>query len=100
MRAIAASLGFLALMGCETVRTEYITPPCPASALAETEAAPVLELTPEQRQAIDVAVISAVGFDPALSYIRHHDVEVPARTRRLEQRIADTREWCAKRSAG
>ena len=101
MRSVAASLGFLALCACADPPTsELILDPCPASALAETEEAPELILTPEQRQAIDAAVISAVEFDPALAYTRYHDVEVPARTRRLEQRIANTREWCEKRSSG
>ena len=98
MRAVAASLGLLALCACGTVQTEYVTPPCPAVLLAEPEPEPALNppLTQDEQTALDRAVMSALGFDRALGFTRWQDVEYPAWARRQAFALEAARKTCPR----
>lgn len=95
-RLIALTLAFL-LAACETTPEILPAPvdPCPSSAAAALEK-PVEKpgLTPEQRQALDVAIIATLGPALGVAVIGYWDVQEPARTGRLEARIEATRRWC------
>jgi len=74
--------------------------PCPSSATAEIEGAPLApSLTPEQRLAVDTAVIRAAGPVLGQALIRFTDVEVPAWGRRGWQRVEQTARECAARTS-
>lgn len=95
---IASALAVL-LVGCETVPDLPPTlppDPCPPSAAAAVEQ-PVgrVVLTPQQRLALDVAGIGALG--DLYTIYALSEAQREARAARLEGRVSQTREWCAAR---
>lgn len=91
--AIAA---VLALAACDRPVPVQPLAQCPVSATAPVEpepAAPVL--TEAQREAVDVAIIMALGEPWGVAVIRWTDVEHPAWGRRQAARVTATSDWCA-----
>ena len=71
--------------------------PCPASATAALEPRPgAVPVTDDERLALDVGSIRILGAD-RFSARELSQAQKDARTARLENRIEQTRRWCAGR---
>lgn len=86
----------LLLAACE--HTPVVERPvliAPASCTADLEPAPVRPtLTQELEMAADMALIRVLGPELAAGIVLHDQVAAPERTKRLEKRILDSKEWC------
>lgn len=104
MRLVIASVVLLglSLAACGTTGTSMPPAPldpCPVSAVAPGETAPVgPQLTPAQQLAVDRGVIAALGAELAAAYVQWRDVDYPAWARRQAARVTVTSDWCAARS--
>lgn len=74
-----------------------IKDPCPPSAAAEVEPRPAsVTLTEAQQFAFDAAGLHALG-DALFPAYALSEAQQKARAARLEQRVEQTRQWCASR---
>jgi hypothetical protein len=102
MRRVLICLAPLVLVAaCATTDpVPPVTPPldaCPPSASADLEPAPgKVAVTNDEQLALDDAGLRILGFDrfPARELSQ---AQGEARTRRLETRIIQTRDWCRER---
>lgn len=97
MRSSSVGIALCALLGaCATTPAPGPVVLCDTAGAAPVEAEPTAPvLTSEQRLAVDVAIITAVGPDLGAALIRYTDVEHPAWGRRAAARVTATAAWCS-----